>query len=401
MFTSARTYHLLHLISLITQCMLWWQENGTQLLPNVVSTEQQSLIVVKKLLAIAVSSITYLRGLFPEKAYGRKYVEEQKVMILREERTCPGASQIVQWMHGCFDALQRKYLRTVVMSIYTDPENPKKVTECYQFKVQYTEKGPKIDFESKNSKNLGKLACSSTKKSSILLVRKLYTLMQNLGPLPDNVCLNMKLSYYDDVTPQDYQPPGFMEGDGDSLQFEKEPVNLTMGEVVTPFHTLKVDVTTERERLEQVDDEQPICVRDKWELKMEEGGTVTKISSQQTRVIKVMENPDNDIYLDNSEVQVNCQEKMEVCEESTENSQMDTLGKRTSDLEVVIKRTRSGRVTRSTLERKAETEVHSVKKKKPSPIEDKMISQFEFPCSQDVQASVPKKRKFSEPKERY
>ncbi|XP_036828470.1 HORMA domain-containing protein 1 isoform X4 [Oncorhynchus mykiss] len=331
---------------------------GTQLLPNVVSTEQQSLIVVKKLLAIAVSSITYLRGLFPEKAYGRKFVEEQKVMILREERTCPGASQIVQWMQGCFDALQRKYLRTVVMSIYTDPDNPKKVTECYQFKVQYTEKGPKIDFESKNSKNLGKMACSNTKKSSILL---------------------------------DYQPPGFMEGDSDSMQFEKEPVNLTMGEVVTPFHTLKVDVTTERERLEQVDDEQPICMRDKWELKMEEG-TVTKISSQQTRMIKVMENPDNDLYLDNSEVQVNCQEKME----------MDTLVKRTSDLEVAIKRTRSGRVTRSTLERKAETEVHSVSKKKPSPIEDKMqISQFEFPCSQDVQASVSKKRKFSEPKERY
>ncbi|XP_036828472.1 HORMA domain-containing protein 1 isoform X6 [Oncorhynchus mykiss] len=245
--------------------------------------------------------------------------------------------------------------------------------------------------QSKNSKNLGKMACSNTKKSSILLVRKLYTLMQNLGPLPDNVCLNMKLSYYDDVTPQDYQPPGFMEGDSDSMQFEKEPVNLTMGEVVTPFHTLKVDVTTERERLEQVDDEQPICMRDKWELKMEEG-TVTKISSQQTRMIKVMENPDNDLYLDNSEVQVNCQEKME----------MDTLVKRTSDLEVAIKRTRSGRVTRSTLERKAETEVHSVSKKKPSPIEDKMqISQFEFPCSQDVQASVSKKRKFSEPKERY
>uniref|UniRef100_A0A3B4XLV7 HORMA domain-containing protein n=1 Tax=Seriola lalandi dorsalis TaxID=1841481 RepID=A0A3B4XLV7_SERLL len=55
--------------------------------------EQQSLVVMKKLLAIAVSGITYLRGLFPEKAYGSKY----KVMILREERSCPGASQIVQW----------------------------------------------------------------------------------------------------------------------------------------------------------------------------------------------------------------------------------------------------------------------------------------------------------------
>lgn len=54
------------------------------------------------------------------------------------------------------------------------------------------------------------------------------------------------------VTPHDYQPPGFKEGENSMLVFQKEPVNLTMGEVVTPFHTLNVDVTTERERLEQV-----------------------------------------------------------------------------------------------------------------------------------------------------
>lgn len=46
-----------------------------QMLPNQVFSEQQSLVVIKKLLAIAVSGITYLRGLFPEKAYGDKYVE--------------------------------------------------------------------------------------------------------------------------------------------------------------------------------------------------------------------------------------------------------------------------------------------------------------------------------------
>ena len=48
---------------------------STQMLPNEVVTEQQSLNVVKKLLAIAVSGITYLRGLFPEKAYGSRHVE--------------------------------------------------------------------------------------------------------------------------------------------------------------------------------------------------------------------------------------------------------------------------------------------------------------------------------------
>lgn len=56
------------------------------------------------------------------------------------------------------------------------------------------------------------------------------------------------------VTPHDYQPPGFKEADGDTMVFEKEPVRLTMGEVVTPYHTLKLDMTTERQRLEQVND---------------------------------------------------------------------------------------------------------------------------------------------------
>lgn len=54
------------------------------------------------------------------------------------------------------------------------------------------------------------------------------------------------------VTPQDYEPPGFKEAEGDTLVFEKEPVKLTMGEVVTPYHTLKLGMATERHRLEQV-----------------------------------------------------------------------------------------------------------------------------------------------------
>lgn len=36
------------------------------------------------------------------------------------------------------------------------------------------------------------------KKASILLIRKLYVLMQNLGPLPNDITLTMKLFYYND-----------------------------------------------------------------------------------------------------------------------------------------------------------------------------------------------------------
>ncbi|XP_072535641.1 HORMA domain-containing protein 1 isoform X1 [Salminus brasiliensis] len=353
-------------------------KQGSLMLPRIVGTEQQSLMVVKKLLAIAVSSITYLRGLFPEKAYGSKYIEEQKVMILREERTCPGASQIVQWLQGCFDALQKRYLRLILLSIYSDPEFPQKVTECYQFRIQYTEKGPRLDFESKSQNRVTKMDCSDIKKASILLVRKLYTLMQNLGPLPDSVCLNMKLSYYDEVTPQDYQPVGFKEGNNSTLVFEKEPVNLTMGEVVTPFHTLKVDVTTEKERLEQVEEEEPVFARDRWALKMNGVEIVSVLNVQQENVFKG--NVVSDTGIENSDVS-----KSEVLEDSHA-VQADSLVNSRTACDVATK-TRSRRALKS------------MDRKTGSAVPSKNTNMFEFPVSQDLQPAAPKKRKFSVPKE--
>ncbi|XP_051813266.1 HORMA domain-containing protein 1 isoform X3 [Acanthochromis polyacanthus] len=363
-----------------------------QLCPNQVVSEQQSLVVIKKLLAIAVSGITYLRGIFPGRAYGTRNVEDQQVMVLKEERSCPGVIQILQWMQGCFDAIQKKYLRTVIMSIYTDRENPQKVTEFYQFRIQYTEKGAQMDFESNNNNNnneVSSMPCGSTKKACILLVRKLYTLMQNLNPLPDVVSLNMRLAYYDDVTPHDYQPPGFREADGDTMEFEQEPVKLTMGEVVTPFHGMRLDMVTEKRRLEQV--EESIHVTKKWVQEINEDDSL-----MQSHVIGDVKKPDSESAdLDNTEIQMSCSEKLHTCESVME---MDTLVKRTSNMEVGFKRTRSGRIIKSTTETRM-----TEKSNKSTAMKENMVSQYDIPSSQETpSSSAPKKkRKFSEPKERY
>lgn len=47
--------------------------------PNKIHTEQQSLTLVKRLLAVAVSCITYLRGIFPESAYGTRYFDGNRL----------------------------------------------------------------------------------------------------------------------------------------------------------------------------------------------------------------------------------------------------------------------------------------------------------------------------------
>ncbi|KAM9526958.1 HORMA domain-containing protein 2 [Guaruba guarouba] len=224
------------------------------LFPNQIATEQQSVVLVKRLLAISVSCITYMRGLFPESSYGTRYLDDLCLKILREDKSCLGSLQIVKWIQGCFDALERQYLHIAVLAIYTNPKEPETVTELYQFKFKYKKEVPQMDIISNQVNFVDGVCSEDVKRASRLLIRKLYLLMQNLGPLPSDVTLTMKLLYYNDVTPDDYQPPGFKaEGSRGDLLFDGDPVNLRVGSVSTGFHLIKVRVTTEKKRMGKVE----------------------------------------------------------------------------------------------------------------------------------------------------
>nr|XP_047910269.1 HORMA domain-containing protein 1 isoform X3 [Anser cygnoides] len=348
--------------------------------PNKITTEQQSLTLVKRLLAVAVSCITYLRGIFPESAYGTRYLDDLCVKILREDKNCPGSTQLVKWsgsnfvMLGCYDALQKKY-------VYTHPEDPQTITECYHFKFKYTHNGPLLNFSSKNKGSDSPITCADTKKASILLIRKIYVLMQNLGPLPNDVCLTMKLFYYDEVTPPDYQPPGFKEGECEGMIFEGEPMHLNMGEVPTPFHMLKVKVTTDKQRMENAEESM---------LKQGDTDLPLQVLRVDREVPEESQPMDEDPVLDNKVEDNNHVNTLEAQDPSfprggdevtkagenrslyVSNRQVDHLASKTSELNVSESRTRSGKIFQ--------------------------IYAAEPSSSQDV---LPKRRKISEPKEQF
>ncbi|XP_006919898.1 HORMA domain-containing protein 1 [Pteropus alecto] len=356
--------------------------------PNKISTEQQSLVLVKRLLAVSVSCITYLRGIFPECAYGTRYLDDLCVKILREDKNCPGSTQLVKWMLGCYDALQKKYLRMVVLAVYTNPEDPQTISECYQFKFKYTSNGPIMDFISKNQSSESSMSSADTKKASILLIRKIYVLMQNLGPLPNDVCLTMKLFYYDEVTPPDYQPPGFKDGDCEGVIFEGEPMYLNVGEVPTPFHTFKVKVTTEKERMENID------------------SAILSPKPLKTPLQKIlMDKDDGD---DEQEHYISVKPNL-ICEEdeimrskespdlSVSHSQVEQLVSKTSELDVSESKTRSGKIFQNKMANGNQPVKSSKENRKRSHLESGKTVLHHFDSSS--QESVPKRRKFSEPKE--
>ncbi|XP_058512679.1 HORMA domain-containing protein 2 isoform X2 [Ochotona princeps] len=221
--------------------------------PSHVTNECESLTMVKKLFATCISCITYLRGLFPESSYGERRLDDFTLKILREDRRCPGSLHIIRWIQGCFDALEKRYLHMAVLTLYTNPNEPEKVTEIYQFKFKYTKKGVTMDFDS-NSSFGSRTKGEDIKTVSVLLIRKLYMLMQDLGPLPNDVILTMKLHYYNAVTPHDYQPPGFKESRSSNLLlFDGEPVSVQVGFVSSGFHSMKIKVTTEATRMQNLE----------------------------------------------------------------------------------------------------------------------------------------------------
>ncbi|ELK31512.1 HORMA domain-containing protein 2 [Myotis davidii] len=145
-----------------------------------------------------------------------------------------------------------RQLHMAILTLYPNPKEPEKVTEIYQFKFKYTNEGITMDFDSSNTSTESGTKKGHMKKASILLLRKLYILMQNLGPLPNDVVLTMKLHYY---TPDYYQPPGFKHGvNSHILLFEGEPVNLQVGVVSTGFHSMKLKVITEATRVSDLED---------------------------------------------------------------------------------------------------------------------------------------------------
>ncbi|XP_008982533.1 HORMA domain-containing protein 1 isoform X1 [Callithrix jacchus] len=375
--------------------------------PNKISTEHQSLVLVKRLLAVSVSCITYLRGIFPECAYGTRYLDDLCVKILREDKNCPGSTQLVKWMLGCYDALQKKYLRMVVLAVYTNPEDPQTISECYQFKFKYTNNGPLMDFVSKNQSSRSSMSSTDTKKASILLIRKIYVLMQNLGPLPNDVCLTMKLFYYDEVTPPDYQPPGFKDGDCEGVIFEGEPMYLNVGEVSTPFHTFKVKVTTERERMENVDSSIlspkqiktpfPKILRDKdvedeqEHYRNDDLDTETKMEEQE-KVPGSSELGEPSLVCEEDEIMRSKQSS----DLSISHSQVEQLVNKTSELDMSEGKTRSGKVFQNKMANGNPPVKSSRENRKRSHHESGRIVLHHFDSSQE---SVSKRRKFSEPKE--
>lgn len=209
------------------------------------------MTLVKNILRSSISSIAYLRYLFPEDNFTDTLLAGLKIKSL-----VPNSNQEVaamgNWMEkGVFDAIEKHYLKALVFSIFAEFNNPQSLLESYTFKFTYPSDGNIsmgmfADVKGKATKELSYMTREQIQQAWCTMIRTLITLSHTLPPLPQERHIAMRLYYYDDITPPDYNPPGFTQADdAPSFEFIADPECVEIGgSVKTKYHTVSLKLDT-------------------------------------------------------------------------------------------------------------------------------------------------------------
>ncbi|KAG6598283.1 Meiosis-specific protein PAIR2, partial [Cucurbita argyrosperma subsp. sororia] len=242
-----------------------------QKLKEAEITEQDSLLLTRNLLRIAIFNISYIRGLFPEKYFNDKSVPALEMKIKKLMPMDAESRRLIDWMEkgmsSVYDALQRKYLKTLLFCVCEAVEGP--MIEEYAFSFSYSNSdSQEVSMNvsrTGNKKQGGTFKCNSTaeitpnqmRSSACKMVRTLVQLMRTLDKMPEERTILMKLLYYDDVTPVDYEPPFFRSCAEEEAHhpWTKSPLRMEVGNVNSKHFVLALKVKSVLDPCEDENDD--------------------------------------------------------------------------------------------------------------------------------------------------
>ncbi|TXG56054.1 hypothetical protein EZV62_017367 [Acer yangbiense] len=218
----------------------------------------------RNLLRIAIFNISYIRGLFPEKYFNDKSVPALEMKIKKLMPMDGESRRMIDWMEKgmlidciCLYKLLvfSSFLFLFVYRIeYISVEGS--MIEEYAFSFSYSNSDSQevsMNINRTGNKKKGEtFKCNSTteitpnqmRSSACKMVRTLVQLMRTLDRMPEERTILMKLLYYDDVTPVDYEPPFFKSCTEEEAHntWTKSPLKMEVGNVNSKHFVLALKV---------------------------------------------------------------------------------------------------------------------------------------------------------------
>ncbi|XP_044398305.1 meiosis-specific protein PAIR2 [Triticum aestivum] len=220
------------------------------------------------LLRIAIYNISYIRGLFPENCFIVKSIPDIGIEIQMLMHIDPEIRRFIDLLEkGVYDALQKNYLKTLLLCIC---EEEGEIIEEYAFSFRY----PNLNREDvvmevnltgsekngiKFKSNAAEVTPDHMRSVACKLIRTLVSLMSTLEELPDKFKIQMKLLYYDDETPENYDAPPFECCTG--VVGNNKPLQMEVGGANKEDPVLALKINTEDSNISLItNSKQPECL---------------------------------------------------------------------------------------------------------------------------------------------
>ncbi len=223
-------------------------------------TLTHSVAAMKNTVRILVSTIAYLRDLFPDETFKPAEYCGLQLMVMRPGKTgqSGAAQQLADFIEkGVFDALEKRYVERIIFNLHaTDPTLPgdsNNVVETYSMAVDYDhdeiareEERKKKPFQRKDA--AGTPPKKRPSREDVMtqtrsMIGKLTVAAKALPPLPGRqMWLTIYLAYNSRV-PADYEPPTFVPSSMDEVPtFATDPSCAVAGQTGTGFHQLALKI---------------------------------------------------------------------------------------------------------------------------------------------------------------
>jgi len=220
-----------------TSTSTWTSVFPTETVTNV----QESLKFMKKLTAVGVSTILYLRTNLPDDTFTVKNVDGMRVSIMTpNHRVTRGMCTAVT---NGMKALKDGHLRELHV-LFHPHKDTDELIEMHKFSFNLPK--DRAPMETGDDKISNQAINDLVKKSTMKLLRILSGNLQSFGHLPDDAAMSIRL-IYDDDAPEDYNPPGFISCSPEELENNfngGKPSEFRMGAISTAWHKVEVDAMT-------------------------------------------------------------------------------------------------------------------------------------------------------------
>ncbi|CAH1635382.1 unnamed protein product [Spodoptera littoralis] len=209
---------------------------------QATETYTSSVTFMKQLTVVAISTITYLKNVFPEESYKVESFGGIKLRVLKKKCRHELAQFVSTALTQAFEAFDKKYLHQLVLCFYDGECKAENLVEYHIFEYLYNSDGVTMNVHSKtrdSAKTSTRYSFDNVRERTVHLIRACVVIMQACqNEMPESYDVSLRL-YYNEDAPEGYQAPGFLTTGEEQDHLEQTlPETVKLGYVETPFHRL-------------------------------------------------------------------------------------------------------------------------------------------------------------------